>query len=103
MNPSSQLKVAFPPILLVVRTMVPLALGSISSHRVSTQVGAAGSQEYLDPQVSRSDPGRVMEGDVKMRGAYSNHFHKHEPRLLFGSIIFYHEAMSTIWIVLSFF
>ena len=69
LNPSSQLKVAFPPILLVVRTMVPLALGSISSHRVSTQVGAAGSQEYLDPQVSRSDPGILMEGDVKMRGA----------------------------------
>ena len=52
------LKVARPPILKVVKTIVPLDGATISLHRVSLQDGASGSHFPVVSHRRRSNPAR---------------------------------------------
>ena len=54
------LKVARPPILKVVKTMVPLDGATISLHRVSLQDGASGSHFPLVSHRRLSNPARKI-------------------------------------------
>ncbi len=67
LNPKSHLKVARPPILRVVRIMVPLDGVVMFLQRVSLQVGASGSHFPLVSQRRRSNPEIILKNETKMK------------------------------------